>query len=535
MNTFTERAIDVAAHMTALALRSSTGVSESGMWRSWKACHEKSEDLATILARGGLVSGDVLAVQLPNSMALTVLHLAAVRLGVRLFPIHQAYGPLETTSLVTRAGAVGFISDAEYRGQQRRAHLEKIRVECPSLQAIWVPGGDCLLDKWWAFDAAHDRTADQHLPGAGDSDPGLLLASSGTTSAQPKVCVHRYAGLLENVAAVAEDVGYDSSDTFLAAGPMSHAFGLSSFHLALVTGGGLGLVDRWDPAAFMEAIHSCSATVIMAVPAQLRDLVAWMHQTNTEPPPTLREVRTGGATVAPSLIDAAAERLGARLIVQWGMTEIGVGTYTKSTDQSRRGGIGDPVPGASVRVVRRDGSPAESGEVGKLEIESPYAFSGYISATPLAQPEHPGRWLDTGDLAAIDADGALILYGRADERINRGGLKFSASEVEALLADMPQLRQHAIVGLPDSRLGERSALVAALTPGCSVNLQQVIEHLRRQGIASYKLPEALIVVDAIPTNAIGKIARAKLRNLLPPPDAVMPPRGAAALAHLPAD
>jgi cyclohexanecarboxylate-CoA ligase len=518
MNTFSAPATDVTAYMTDVVGSSCSGVWESGSWHSWEACHERSEHFSRILSQAGLGAGDVVAVQLPNSMALTAMHLASARLGLRLFPIHLAYGPLETRSLVARAGAVAFISQAEYRGRQRQSYLEQIRVGCPSLRTMWLRGGDSILKEWWTAGPAPDRHADKRMPYISEFDPGILLASSGTTAAEPKVCVHRHAGLLENVAAVAEDVGFDSSDTFLAAGPMSHAFGLSSFHLALVTGGGLGLVDQWDPAAFTEAMHSSSATVVMAVPAQLRDLIAWMRQTKTQPPRTLREVRTGGATVPPSLIADAVDCLGARLVVQWGMTEIGVGTYTKSTEQSLRGGVGQPVPGASVRVVRPDGGPAEPGEVGKLEVESPYAFSGYIGASSLGRPtQHTDRWLVTGDLAALDTDGALILHGRADERINRGGLKFSASEVEALLAGMPQLRQHAIVARPDRRLGERSALVAVLSPGCSVSLAEVTEHLQRQGIASYKLPESLIIMDAIPTNAIGKIARAKLRSLLSPP------------------
>ena len=182
---------------------------ESGSWHPWQACYGESEHVAAILARSGLIAGDAVAVQLPNSTRLIAVHLAATRLGLSLFPIHQAYGPLETTSLMTRAGAVGFISDAEYRGRSRQPYLDRIRAQCPSLRTIWLPATDGLLQEWWAADALAHRAARQRLECVSVCDPSLLLASSGTTSTEPKVCVHRYAGLLENVAAVAKDVGFD--------------------------------------------------------------------------------------------------------------------------------------------------------------------------------------------------------------------------------------------------------------------------------------------------------------------------------------
>ncbi|MFD0394112.1 hypothetical protein ACFQ3Z_24445 [Streptomyces nogalater] len=152
-------------------------------------------------------------------------------------------------------------------------------------------------------------------------------------------------------------------------------------------------------------------------------------------------------------------------------------------------------------------------------------FSGYHRAPEATRAAFtPDGWLRTGDLAALRPDGSVVYRGRADELINRGGLKFSALEVEELLDDLPQLAQHAVVARPDPRLGQRACLVVALRPGTRLTLDDVTGHLAGKGLATYKLPEQLVVVDRLPTTVTGKIARARLRTIPLPPLPVQPPR-----------
>jgi cyclohexanecarboxylate-CoA ligase len=142
-------------------------------------------------------------------------------------------------------------------------------------------------------------------------------------------------------------------------------------------------------------------------------------------------------------------------------------------------------------------------------------FSGYFRAPEATRDAlTPDGWLRSGDLAELNADGTVSYRGRTDELINRGGLKFSALEVESLLNDLPQLTQHAIVAQPDSRLGQRSCLIVALREGATMSLEEVTAHLSGKGLATYKLPERLVVVDRLPTTVTGKIARARLADVL---------------------
>lgn len=526
--TFTE-ALERAA-----ARGAEPAVWDGSRWRTWHDCRLQAERTAGSLARRGLRAGDVLATQLPNCWELVVLHAATARLGVLLLPLHANYGVHEMRSLVEQSGAVALVARGSHRGRDRVGDILALRDHCPSLRHIWVSSGEPsdtgaprprtpgLPDSAELLDEAADPL---QVPVDRPQDPDaplMLLASSGTTSRRPKLCVHSHAGLLGNAAAVARDGGLGATDTVVSASPLSHAFGLLSVHLALVTGGRVGLFEGWDARRFLDVLRAASATAAFAVPAQLRDLVAVLKEQASDDGALagLREVRTGGAPVPRELDEDVRLTLGARLIVQWGMTEIGAGTYTRPGDPPEATStIGRPVSGAEVRVLDRDGAPAEPGRTGELQYRSPYMFRGYHGAPELTRAALTNDgWLRSGDLAALNPDGSVSYRGRADELINRGGLKFSALEVEELLNDLPQLAQHAVLGRPDPRLGQRSCLVVALREGAGgLTLDQVTGHLSAKGLATYKLPEQLVVVDALPTTVTGKIARSRLKAIPLPP------------------
>jgi non-ribosomal peptide synthetase component E (peptide arylation enzyme) len=142
-------------------------------------------------------------------------------------------------------------------------------------------------------------------------------------------------------------------------------------------------------------------------------------------------------------------------------------------------------------------------------------FRGYFGdAKVTMQAFTPDGWLKTGDLASRNADGTIAYRGRYTEFINRGGLKFSAVEVESLLVDLPALDQFAVIAREDERLGQRSLLVASVRPGYNISLADVTAHLASKNLARYKWPEELIMVEELPATPTGKIARVRLAELL---------------------
>lgn len=486
---------------------STRGVWADGRWRSWKACKVAADEASMNLSQAGIRRGHIVAVQLPNSWAMVVIAAALSKLGASLLPIHMSLGTLETVALLTQVEPALFIGASTYRGTDRRADVSKMAHAVPDMRTIALDD----LDKVPALcvPALSDAGAWTDTPGT-----AILLVSSGTTSTRPRICVHSETSLLLNARSVARDAGHASTDVFLAGGQLSHAFGLLSLHLALVTGGSLGLFTEWGPEAFLSTIEGCEATRLLAVPTQLNDLLETARRNDIDlAATTLREVRTGGASVSRPLCEAIRSRTGAEVVVQWGMTEIGAGAVLRFGDSEPDDLYVTPLPGSRARVAA---GANEELRLGELEFSSPWIAVGYLGAGRQIESCEltPDGWLRTGDLAQRRGD-SFALEGRRDDRINRGGLKFSAVEIEQHLADMPELCAIAIVAKQDERLGERAILFATHREvATAVTLQDVVTHLANKGVAKYKFPEELFILESLPMTPSGKIAKGELRAKL---------------------
>ncbi len=493
---------------------SETAVFDGNNLRTWNEWAHDTHALARALQELGVVRGDVVALHLPNCWEYLIVHMAAATIGAVTLPIHMAYGEHELRVLLERTSASVLVMPASYHKRDLLGSGRHLLDTLPNLRHLLVVGVaaqndvsrvDELLRQWAGASPLSVRIAPE--------DPFALLASSGTTSLRPKICMHDHYSLLSNAAMLARDGGARSSDTLVSASPFTHLFGLLSIHLSICCQGRQAFLPAWNTEEFLAVVQRSGATVAFLVPAQLRDVCTYLDTHPQAAKINLREIRSGGAKVPMTLVEAARRVLGASVIVQWGMSEVGAGIYTRPDDppEAASSGIGRPVTNGEARVVDDKGSALPTGETGELCYRSPYLFRGYLHDAQLThEAVTVDGWLRTGDLASCHEDGTITYQGRRTELINRGGLKFSAAEVESLLSDMPQLAQFAVISRPDARLGERACLVAATRPHCAITLADVVAHLAAKGLAKYKWPEDLLLVEALPTTPTGKIARARL-------------------------
>ncbi|MEV4616783.1 beta-ketoacyl synthase N-terminal-like domain-containing protein [Kitasatospora sp. NPDC049258] len=480
-------------------------------WREWQ---QRVYALARALQELGVGPGDVVAVQLPNCWEYQALHVAIATVGAVLLPVHAGNGRVDVLALLRRVDPAAVVL-----GPEAAADGHRLLDQVPSLRAVLVAAEDeqavtgparplgSLLALW----AGHHPHRVEVRP----EQPLVLIPSSGTTSARPKLCLHSHDGLLSNTAPVAVEGGEAFAGAILTACPLTHLFGLQSLHTALFRACRQVLLRGWDTDRFLALARRSRPSAVFAVPAQLHDVVAALARTGQSAGFRPYEVRTAGAAVPPALVGAVRDILGSALVVVWGMSELGTGTRTAAADPAEvpARSVGRPTPGARVRVVDADGRELPPGEAGDLQYRSPSMFRGYHGEPELtAAAITPDGWLRTGDRASLAADGRLRFHGRAAELINVGGRKFDATEVQAALADLPGIGPLAVVGKRDERLGEYPCLV--LTRQSPVGLGAVTEYLRERGVADYKIPLELLTVEALPLTPAGKLHRRTLEELV---------------------
>ncbi|MDW6059352.1 AMP-binding protein [Streptomyces sp. FXJ1.4098] len=492
-------------------------------WARWRA---EADALTRGLQELGVGRGDVVAVHLPNCWEFLTVHVAVAATGAVMLPLHMGLGVKELRSLLERTRARTLVLTAGHQGLPCGEFVRRLLDGSTALQHVLVADeadadGDGTGDVL-SLDALVRRwRGTEPLPAqVSPEDPFVLLPSSGTTSLRQKICVHTHDGLLANAAAVAADGKALGTDTIVSGSPFTHLFGLLSLHLSLVTRGRQTLLRRWDVSDFLRLAGQSEPTVLFAVPAQLRDVVSRLRSSADSDGADelrLREVRAAGAAVPATLVEDARRLLGARMVTHWGMSELGAGLYTRPDDppEAATGSIGRPVSGGRARVVAADGSPCATGETGELQFRGPSLFQEYFEDPELTRNAFTGDgWLRTGDLASVNEDGTIAFRGRDAEVINVGGVKFSAAEIEALLDDLPGLGLLAVVGRPDDRLGEYPCLAVTLREGASVTLDEITGHLAAKGVAEYKVPVELIVLDDMPCTPTGKIAKSRLATML---------------------
>ncbi|KAK1182739.1 type I polyketide synthase [Streptomyces sp. NBS 14/10] len=494
-----------------------------GGHRTWARWRDEADALSRGLHELGVRRGDVVAVHLPNCWEFLTVHVAVAATGAVMLPLHMGLGVKELRSLLERTRARTLVLTSGHQGLPCGEFVQQLLEGSTALQHVLVADeayadGDGTGDVL-SLDAVVRRWRGTEPPTAQvlPEDPFVLLPSSGTTSLRQKICVHTHDGLLANAAAVAADGKALGTDTIVSGSPFTHLFGLLSLHLSLVTRNRQALLRRWDVADFLRLAGQSEPTVLFAVPAQLRDVVSRLRSSADAGGLRLREVRAAGAAVPATLVEDARRLLGARMVTHWGMSELGAGLYTRPDDppEAATGSIGRPVSGGRARVVAEDGSPCAAGETGELQFRGPSLFQEYFEDPELTRNAFTGDgWLRTGDLASVNEDGTIAFRGRDAEVINVGGVKFSAAEIEALLDDLPGLGLLAVVGRPDDRLGEYPCLAVTLRDGASVTLDQITGHLAAKGVAEYKIPVELIVLDDMPCTPTGKIAKSRLATVL---------------------
>lgn len=462
----------------------------------------------------GLQKGDVVAVQLPNIEAYVVAFLAVTACGGIVQTLHMPYRQAELGHLLGHSKARMAIGLATFKDISPAAEMLRLGADLPGLEHVIAVGGP--VEGAVSFGDLLQTQDAPNLPDLTPDDPFLLLYTSGTT-ASPKGVPHAYRGFLGNAARSAEQLGISPGETMLSVAPYTHLYGLFVMHMCLATGATQGLLPGFDPQTFLPLLTEMKPTGIFAAPAHFAPFCA-AGKIGPDHLAATRFTCLSGSTVPPALAEQVDDLMENGDVIQlWGMSELQAGTFGRTSDprQSRLTTAGRASEATELRVVSGEGGVLPAGGEGELQVRGPSVFAGYLDNAAETDAAFTGDgWFRTGDLAVLDADGFLTLTGRVKEIINRGGVKYNPVDVEAHILKLDAVEACAIVPYPDPDLGERGCLCVQLRDGQSLTLEAVADQLNAAGIAKYKWPERLEIIDALPQTPTRKIMRGTLKQMI---------------------
>ena len=418
---------------------------------------------ASVLRDAGLEPGHAVAVILPQNVELPVAILSVWAAGGVPLPLDARLPQAEISSALAKADAAFAITASD-----------------PGI--AWMhPRGE-----------SHGRANGAHRP-AGDA---LLLGTSGTAG-RPKIA----AISVRAVQVIRDRMPLGPDQTFLAALPLTHAFGLFVGLLAPLALGGRTVVTDWsDPATTMAMGTRRGASVMPVVPRMVTQLL----RSGLPDLGSIRVVIVGGAPARTEDLVALQERYGVIVGYGYGMTETAAVTTLNLHLAEKPGSVGRAFPGVEIRIAAPDGTALPAGETGEVWLRDNAVSSGYVGEGPVSEA---GGWLRTGDLGYLDDEAYLTIISREKDIIITSGYNVVPSEVEAVLEDFPGVAEAAVFGRVHPELGEEVVALIVPANGAGVDLD-ALRAYAREHLAHYKVPRAIAARHReLPRTTVGKVVR----------------------------
>jgi acyl-CoA synthetase len=466
------------------------------------------ERAAAWLSGAGIRPGDIVCWQTPNWWEAHLLGLAIWHVGAVSTPLAPFYREHELRQVIEEVRPAAVISVESFRGFAHAEAFDDLLAEAglAEIPRILLRGSRC---GWTSFDAVvcHAR----HSPSAdiGADDPCLVLFTSGTTS-RAKAAVHSSRTLLAETRQLADAWGLGWEDVAYMPAPLQHITGLlNAMTIPLLVGACAVLAERWEPSRAVQDIVAHQVTYSAGATVFLQELTDAARAARIRLP--LRMFACGGASVPRAVMERSEEQ-GIPAARVYGMTELPTVTLMNRADpfDRRAQTDGAVAPGVEVRVVDNESRSLATGSEGELLVRGPERMLGYLDPEANRAALDDAGWFRTGDVGVVDEAGFVTITGRLKDVINRGGEKFSARDIEDLLAGHPAVRQAAVVAGLDERLGEVPVAFIVLGDDKNASAGELADFLHTAGLARQKTPVAWHVVDALPMTPSGKVKKFEL-------------------------
>ncbi|WP_233885442.1 class I adenylate-forming enzyme family protein [Paraburkholderia flagellata] len=503
----------------------------------WQALDEWSDRIACVLLDEGVQRGDRVALYLQNVPQFVMALLGIWKAGAVMVPVNPMNRRRELKLLLDDSQTRLLICDAALEGEVVREVIANIEAEGNAAPRVLTTHARALQtrDDARVFGAyredsgASERAGDLlHVAQAvqqgrkpppvalAASDPAMLVYTSGT-SGRPKGAICTHGNFAFNAQTYRDFCDLREGGPILGVAPLFHITGLvGHIGASWIARAPLILTHRFDPAATLDAIEEHRAEFTIGA---ITVFIALLHHADAtrEKLATLTKIYSGGAPIAPSVVEAFRAKFGRVIHGAYGLTETNSPTHmvplARTAPVDPRSGalaMGVPVPGAEVAIVDDDGRMLAPGETGEIVCRGPMVVPGYWNNPTETGNAFRGGWFHTGDVGFMDEAGWFYLVDRKKDMINAAGFKVWPREVEDVLYGHPAVREAAVVGVPDPYRGETVKAVVSLRAGAVADAAELIAFCKAR-MAAYKYPRIVEFRDELPKTATGKILRRELR------------------------
>ena len=491
----------------------------SGRRWTYNALGNDVTALAKALLAIGIAKGDRVGIWAPNVPEWVLVQFATARLGAILVNINPAYRSHELSYVLQQSGIRTLISAESFKTSDYRGMIDEVAGECEALQEIVYIGAPT----WDSLIAAGAPISDDELAAReaelGFDDAINIQYTSGTTGF-PKGATLSHHNIINNGFFVARTQNFTESDRVCVPVPFYHCFGMVMGNLGAVTHGACIVIPGpgFEPAATLRAVAREKCTVLYGVPtmfiAELGDPTFADHD--------LSSLRTGVMAGSPCPAEVMkrviAEMGKTEVTICYGMTETSpVSTQTRPDDDLERrvSTVGAVHPHVEVKVIDpATGLTLPRGEAGEFCTRGYGVMLGYWNMPDrTAEAIDTARWMHTGDLAVMDADGYLSIVGRIKDMVIRGGENVYPREIEEFLYSHPDIVDAQVIGVPDARYGEELMVWVRLREGAQPLTVEALREFCSGKLAHYKIPRYVKIVDGFPMTVTGKIRKVEMREV----------------------
>jgi fatty-acyl-CoA synthase len=467
----------------------------------------------------GVGTGDRVGIWSPNCAEWVFVQYGTAKLGAVLVNINPAYRTHELAYVLRQAGISVLVSASSFKTSDYRAMVAQVRGDCPELREVLFIG-----DPEWERLLATGRAGDRGLLARREAelsidDPINIQYTSGTTGF-PKGATLTHHNLLNNGFFVGEGCGYTEADRVCIPVPYYHCFGMGLGNLACTSHGATAVIPApgFDPAATLRAVQDERCTSLYGVPTMFIAELALPDFADYD----LSTLRTGimaGSPCPVEVMKRVVDEMGmTEVTICYGMTETSpVSTQTGADDDlhHRTATVGRVHPHQEIKIVDpRTGLTVPRGQPGEFCTRGYSVMLGYWNEPEkTAEVLDSTRWMHTGDLAVMDADGYVNIVGRIKDMVIRGGENVYPREIEEFLYSHPDILDAQVIGVPDERFGEELMAWLRLRPGADPLTAESLREFCGGKLAHYKIPRYVKLVDDFPMTVTGKIRKVEMRQV----------------------